>query len=329
MTANSLSVDDVDVLLSASDPIASEGFAELNNEKDLQSCDIASQQRIINEKFPTLAVINERFTASLKDSLLAMLRKPSEVVVTPPQFQAFHELQAAIQAPAHISILTIAPLVGCGLVVCEASLAFALVDTLFGGQSLTYPTAMRDFSATEHSVVQRLTSVVIEQYQQSWSSIYPLKLRLQDSMSDMNLVTIASASEVIVYSTFTIEIGNLKGSFHICFPYSALMPIRDVLVTTAYPKSDAADNEWSKRMSQQVEMAEVELVANFAQVKSSVRDLLALEKGQIFQCVIEKNVIATVSNVPLLNCRFGSKNGRIALKVNHFMNDPTPFFENI
>jgi flagellar motor switch protein FliM len=329
MSDNSLSADDVDALVSGVDPMASDAVAEQGVEKDFQVCDIANQQRIIREKFPTLNLINERFSASLKDCLLSMLRKPSEVVVSPVHFQSFRELQVAIQAPAQTSILTIAPLVGFGLLVCEAPLVFALVDTLFGGQSQSYPTTTRDFSATEQSVIQRLTNVVIEQYQHSWSSVYPLTLRAQDSVSDINSVAIASASDVIVCSTFTIEIGKLKGSFYICLPYTALAPIRDVLVTTVFPKSDHIDNDWPEKMSQQIEFAEVELVANFAQVKSSIRGLLALEKGQILQCAIEKNVIATVSDVPLLNCRFGSKNGRIALKVNHFMNDPAPLFENI
>jgi flagellar motor switch protein FliM len=329
MSDNSLSVDDVDALVSGIDSMAPDGVAEPGAEKYFQACDIANQQRIIREKFPTLDAINERFSASLKDCLLAILRKPSEVLVSPVHFQSFRELQVAIQAPAQSSILTIAPLVGLGLLVYEAPLVFALVDTLFGGQSQNYPTATRDFSATELSVIQRLTSVVIEQYQHSWSSIYPLTIRVHDSVSDINSVAIASASDVIVCSTFTIEIGKLKGSFHICLPYTALAPIRDVLVTTAFPKNDQTDNDWPEMMSQQIEFAEVELVANFAQMKSSVRGLLALEKGQILQCVVEKNVIATVSDVPLLNCRFGSKNGRIALKVNHFVNDPASFFENI
>jgi flagellar motor switch protein FliM len=329
MSDNSLSVNDIDALIGGADSNATDETAEQGDDQNFRTCDIASQQRIIRDKLPTLAAINERFAVTLSDSLLVLLRKPSEVVVSAVQFQAFHELQVAIQSPAHISILTIEPLAGFGLVACEAPLVFALVDTLFGGQSQTLPTTTRDFSATEQSVIQRLTSVLIEQYQQSWSSVYPLTLRVQESVNDINFVAIAGASEVMVCSTFTIEIGKLRGSFHVCIPYSALAPIRDVLVTTPSPKSDHADSDWSEKMSQQIELAEVELVANFAQVNSTVRELLALEKGQILQCVVEKNVIATVSEVPLLSCRFGSKNGRIALKVNHFMNDPAPFFENI
>ncbi len=329
MSDNSLSVNDIDALIGGTDSIESDVTAKQSDDQNYRTCDIANQQRIIRDKLPTLAAINERFAVTLSDSLVVLLRKPSNVAVSTVQFQAFQELQVAIQSPAHISILSIDPLIGFGLVACEAPLVFALVDTLFGGQSQTLPTTTRDFSATEQSVIQRLTALVIEQYQHSWSSVYPLTLRLHDSFNDINLVAIAGASEVMVCSTFTIEIGKLRGSFHICVPYSALAPIRDVLVTAPSPKGDHTDSDWSEKMSQQIELAEVELVANFAQMNSTVRELLALEKGQILQCVVEKNVIATVSEVPLLNCRFGSKNGRMALKVNHFMNDPAPFFENI
>jgi flagellar motor switch protein FliM len=329
MSDNSLSVDDVDALVSGSDSVVPEEFAEHSSEENFRTCDIASQQRIVREKFPTLSAINERFAVTLKDCLLTLLRKPAEVVVSPVQFQAFNEFQTAIQAPSLVSKLTIAPLVGCGFVVCEAPLVFAFVDTLFGGQSQNYPTSARDFSATEQSIIQRLISVLIDHYQQSWSSTYALTLRVQDSLGELNSVSIASATEVIVCSTFTIEIGKLKGSFHICFPYTSLAPIRDVLLISAFPKSDQVDNDWSEKLSQQIEFSEVELIANFAQIRSSVRDLLALQKGQILQCVIEKNVIATVSDIPVLNCRFGSKNGRLALKVNYLMTDPAPFFENV
>jgi flagellar motor switch protein FliM len=329
MSDNSLSVDDVDALISGSGSMASNEFAEHSGAEDFLTCDPASQQRIIRDKFPTLGEINERFAASLKDRLLTLLRKPAEVLVSPVQFQAFNEFQTAIQASSVVSKLTIAPLIGFGLVVCEAPLVFALVDTLFGGQSQSYPTSARNFSATEQSIIQRLTSMLIDQYQQSWASIYPLTLSIQDSVDDLSSVAIVSATEVIVCNTFTIEIEKLKGSFHICFPYTSLAPIRDVLLTSAFPKRNPIDNDWPEKLSQQIEFAEVELIANFTQMNSSVRDLLALEKGQILQCVIDKNVIATVSDVPLLNCRFGSKKGRIALKVNYLVTDPTPFFENV
>src|SRR5690606_18892926 len=119
---------------------------------------------------------------------------------------------------------------GSGLIVCEPNLVFAVIDGLFGGSGKFHTRIEgRDFSPTEQRVIQRLVATIIEEYRRAWSSIYPLELEYQRSEMQPLFANIATPSEVVVSSTFTLELGETSGQLHLCIPYSTLEPIRDIL----------------------------------------------------------------------------------------------------
>ena len=75
---------------------------------------------------------------------------------------------------------------------------------------------------------------------------------------------IATPSEIVVASSFTLEIGETCGTMHFCIPYSTLEPIRDVLYSTIQGDSVEPDRRWVNLLKQQIQSAEVELVAELA-----------------------------------------------------------------
>src|SRR5690606_40111272 len=86
---------------------------------------------------------------------------------------------------------------------------------------------------------------------------------------------IATPSEVVISTSFDVEFGSAGGSLHICVPYSVLEPIREVLYSSTQGDSYEPDKRWLRMLSRQVQIAEVELVANFAEVPATVGGLLS------------------------------------------------------
>ena len=74
--------------------------------------------------------------------------------------------------------------------------------------------------------------------------MYPLELEYQRSEMQPQFANIATPSEMVVTTSFTLEIGDTTGTIHLCFPYSTLEPIRDVLYSTMQGDANEPDRRW-------------------------------------------------------------------------------------
>ena len=181
----------------------------------------------------------------------------------------------------------------------------------------------RDFSPTEQRVIQRLVEVVTTEYKKAWTGIYPLELQYQRSEMLAQFANIASPSEIVVASSFTLEFGDASGTIYICIPYATLEPIRDVLYSSSQGDSSEPDRRWVNLLKEQIQPAEVEVVVTLAQAASTVAELLALEPGDFFELDLRPIIQAQVSGVPLFDCHYGTSNGKYALKVNRMLTHST------
>jgi flagellar motor switch protein FliM len=212
--------------------------------------------------------------------------------------------------------MAVRPLRGNGLVVCEPSLLFGVIDSLYGGNGKFHTRIEgRDFSPTEQRVIARLVEVVAEEYKKAWLGVYPLELAYQRSEMQPQFATIATPSEIVVTTSFTLEIGDITGSLHICIPYATLEPIRDVLYSTAQGDAMEVDRRWIRVLSHEIQAAELTLVAELAQTEATVEQLLAMQVGDFLELDRTPSVQAKVEGVPLFECQYGTHNGKYALRI--------------
>ena len=120
----------------------------------------------------------------------------------------------------------------------------------------------------------------------------------------------------------TLEIGETIGTVHICIPYSTLEPIRDLLYSTSQGDSMEVDRRWVKLLSQEIQAADVELVAELARADATVEQLLALKVGDFIELERQNSIQAAIDGVPILQCQYGTHNGKYALKVERMLRSP-------
>jgi flagellar motor switch protein FliM len=204
--------------------------------------------------------------------------------------------------------------------VCDPTLVFAVIDSLFGGAGKFHTRIEgRDFSPTEQRIITRLVDVVTEEYKKAWHGIYPLELEYQRSEMQPQFANIATPSEIVVATSFTLEIGDTTGTIHFCIPYSTLEPIRDVLYSTIQGDSNEPDKRWVNLLKQQIQSAEVELVAELAQAPATVEQLLSFKPGDFIELDLQAGIQAKVSGVPVFDCHYGTSNGKYALKIDQLL----------
>ncbi len=320
MSQQILSQDEVDALLQGITGESQKLDAEEEQTGGIRDYNLASQERIVRGRMPTMEIINERFARNIRIGLFNFIRKTPEVSIGGIKVQKYSAFLREIVVPTNFNIVSVKPLRGSGLIVCDPNLVFAVIDSLFGGVGKFHTRIEgRDFSPTEQRVIQRMVEVVITEYRKAWQGIYPLELEYQRSEMQPQFANIATPSEIVVATSFTFEVGDSSGMVHICIPYSTLEPIRDVLYSAIQGDGAEPDRRWVNLLKTQIQAAEVELVAELAHAPATVEQLLALKPGDFIELDLNTALEAKVDGVPVLECHYGTSNGRYALKVDRLI----------
>jgi flagellar motor switch protein FliM len=212
MNQQILSQDEVDALLQGITGESQKLETEDVQSEGVRNYDISSQERIVRGRMPTMEVINERFARNIRIGLFNLIRKSPEVAIGGIKVQKFSAFLREIVVPTNFNLVSIKPLRGSGLIVCDPALVFAVIDALFGGIG-KYHTRIegRDFSPTELRVIYRLVETIIAEYKKAWTGIYPVELEYQRSEMQPQFANIATPSEIVVATAFTLEIGETSG----------------------------------------------------------------------------------------------------------------------
>jgi flagellar motor switch protein FliM len=283
---------------------------------EVRAYNISSQERIVRGRMPTMEIVNERFARNLRVGLFNFIRRSPEISVGPVAVQRYSAFLRELAVPTNFNIVAIRPLRGSGLIVCEPALVFGVIDTLYGGIG-KFQTRIegRDFSATEQRVINRLVDVITTEYKKAWKGIYPLELDYQRSEMQPQFANIATPSEIVISTSFQLEIGDITGAVHFCFPYSTLEPIRDVLYSSTQGDSIEVDRRWVTVLTREIQAAEVTLVAQLARADATVEQLLSLKKGDFIELDREPTIQATIDGVPIFECHYGTHNAKYAIRI--------------
>lgn len=316
MAEDFLSQDEVDALLKG----ATGEVDEVQQEEEkggVRTYNIATQERIVRGRMPTYEIINERFARLLRIGLFNFMRRTVDIAVGPVKVIKFSEFVRNLVVPTNLNLVQMRPLRGTALLVFDPNLIFLIVDNLFGGDG-RYHTRVegRDFTQTEQRIIRRLLDVVFEEYEKSWKSVYPVKFEYVRSEMNPQFATIATPNEVVVTVTFDIDMGSQGGELHVCIPYSMIEPIRDTLYSALQGDHLEVDKRWIKLMSKQVQLAEVELIANLGHTKVTFEQILSMQAGDIIPLEIPKTITVNVDGIPVMDCHYGIMNGQYALRVN-------------
>jgi flagellar motor switch protein FliM len=321
MSDDILSQEEVDALLKGvTGEVDSAEDAESGDVSGIQTYNLASQDRIVRGRMPTMEVINERFARNLRIGLFNFTRRTAEISVGPVKLLKYTEFVRNLVVPTNLNMVHVNPLRGTALLIFDPNLVFLVIDNLFGGDG-RYHTRVegRDFTQTEQRIIQNLLGVAMEELQKAWEPVYPIEFEYIRSEMNTQFANIATPSEVVVVTTFSIEIGPVGGDFHVCMPYAMIEPIRDLLYEGMQGDRMEVDERWVNFLSNQVQSTEVKLVANLSEAELTVRELLEMKVGDVISLNMPESITAHVEGVPVLECGYGVHNGQYALKVKKFL----------
>ncbi len=320
MSEHFLSQDEVDALLDGVAGEAPKTEAEAPPNAGVRDYRLESQERIVRGRMPTMEIVNERFAAKLRAALAGFIRCTTQVTVGPVRVIKYSAFLRDLAAPTSINVVAATPLRGQALVIFDPKLVFAVINALFGGNlRLQSRIEERDFSPTEMRIIERLLEVTLAEYQRAWMPMQRFSFQHQRSERQPKFANIATPSESVVATSFNIDIGGAGGELQLCFPYSTLEPIRDLLYSPVQGDRQEADARWLAKLTQQVQAAEVELAAELATTRLTVGELRQLRVGDFVELPLKEIISVKVDGVPVMECRFGTVNGRTAVRIERLL----------
>lgn len=309
-----LSQDEIDALLHGVD----DGDVELEGDNDptvVRTYDLTSQDRIVRGRMPTLEMINERFARYTRISLFNLLRRSADVSIGGVQISKFGEYLHTLYVPTSLSLVKFRPLRGTALVVFDAKLVFKLVDNFFGGDGRHAKIEGREFTPTELRVVQMVLNQLFLDLSEAWRNVYKLEFEHLRSEVNPSMANIVSPSEVVVISTFHVELDGGGGDIHITMPYAMIEPIRELLDAGMQSDVDEHDERWGRALREDIMDASVQCDCNLFDKVITLRDVVDLEAGDVIPVDLPETIILRANGIPMFHTRLGVSNGNLALTV--------------
>ncbi len=277
-----LAQDEVDALLrglSGGDIDTGSDVPEDNS--GVVSFDIANQDRIIRGRMPVLEIVNDRFSRLCTNSLTNTVRKRVEVNPLSIDMTKFGDFMRNLPVPTSINIFKMDPLRGNALMVVDARLVFALVESFFGGQGSQPKIEGREFTRIEQSVVDRVIKIALDNMEESWRPVHDVSLELVRSEINPQFAAIVPPSDVVVVITFEVELESAVGSLIVCLPYATIEPIRSKLHASFQTERLEVDHAWVARLKERLMETPVELKVRFGDTQITGNQLLRLKEGDV------------------------------------------------
>jgi flagellar motor switch protein FliM len=326
--AQILSQDEVDALLNAvnDDPEGGSAAAEISSESDhieasdanIQPFDLTNQDRVIRGRMPILEIIYERFIRQFRVSLSNSLRKISTISMISTDLLKFGEFVNTLPIPSCMCIMRFNELRGPALIVFESKLAYAIIDSYFGGTDRPFTKIEgKEFTSIELSFMRRVMDMAINDLEDSWAPVHKIDAQYVRTEINPQFVGVVPPSDVIITTTFEVEFESASGTIMVVIPYSTIEPIKQKLSSSYQTDNDVVDTIWTRSMQEHVHHAEALAVVKLGETDMTIGDLISLQVGDIIPLSQEVSgeLDLEIEDAKKLKCLIGVYKGNRAVQI--------------
>ena len=324
--AQVLSQDEVDALLSAvndeGDSAKPEGggdnFEDDGSQDNIQPYDLTNQDRVIRGRMPILEIIYERFIRQFRVSLSNSLRKISTISMISTDLLKFGEFVNTLPIPSCMCIMRFNELRGPALIVFESKLAYAIIDSYFGGTDRPFTKIEgKEFTSIELSFMRRVMDMAINDLEEAWAPVHRIDAQYVRTEINPQFVGVVPPSDVIITTTFEVEFESASGTIMVVIPYSTIEPIKQKLSSSFQSENDVVDTLWTRSMNDHVHLAEAVAVVKLGETEMSIGDLVGLQIGDVIPLgqEVAGELDLEIEGANKLKCLVGTYKGNRAVQI--------------
>ncbi|HEV3155116.1 MAG TPA: flagellar motor switch protein FliM [Candidatus Baltobacteraceae bacterium] len=326
---SSLSQEEIDALISqlATEPAAKDAVLE---DKRIKSFDFRFNKRLdkfSNNQLQTLRTLHENFTRLLNNSLSVYLRTRVEATIVSIEQISYGDFIASIGIPSILSIFSMDPLPGSGIVQVDLNLVFSIIDRLLGGPGW-FPQKLRDLTDIERTLMQRFMARMLNSYRESWNYLLTLSLKIEALDSNPQFIPrIIPLDQIVAYVSMELKVGDMSGVMNFCLPYLVLQSISTQLTDFQWSPTVVAGRgvteEDLQQLARNVERAPVDVEVELGKTTVSLRDLVALQPGDVimFDKPTDAALVARINERDKFHVYPGVHKDRISVQVADFIDN--------
>ncbi len=320
---SSLSQEEIDALINqlATEPAALEDALE---GKKIKSFDFRFNKRLdkfSNNQLQTLRTLHENFTRLLNNSLSVYLRTRVEASIVSIEQISYGDFIASIGIPSILSIYSMDPLPGSGIVQVDLNLVFSIIDRLLGGPGW-FPQKLRDLTDIERTLMQRFMARMLNSYRESWNYLLTLSLKIEALDSNPQFIPrIIPLDQIVAYVSMELKIGDMAGVMNFCLPHLVLQSISTQLTDFQWSPTVLAGRgmteEDIQQLARNVERSQVDVEVELGKTTVSLRDLVALQPGDVilFDKPTDAPLVARINEREKFHVYPGVNKDRLAVQV--------------
>jgi flagellar motor switch protein FliM len=230
----------------------------------------------------------------------------------------FGEFVNTLPIPSCMCIVRFNELRGPALLVFESKLAYAIIDSYFGGVDRPFTKIEgKEFTQIELSFMRKVMDMAIADLEEAWSPVHKIDAQYLRTEINPQFVGVVPPSDVIIATTFEVEFESASGTVMVIIPYSTIEPIKQKLSSSFQTDNDMADTIWTKAMDAHIKGSFVNAVVKLGEANMSLGDLVNLEVGDIIPLSQEASgeVTIEVQDISKLKCLMGIYKGNRAVQV--------------
>jgi flagellar motor switch protein FliM len=318
-----LSQEEIDALvnqLAAPEP----GTTAVQEVRKIKPFDFRFNKRLdkfSTNQLQTLRTLHDNFTRLLNNSLSVYLRTRVEATIVSIEQISYGDFIASIGIPSILSIFSMDPLPGSGIVQVDLNLVFSIIDRLLGGPGW-YPNKLRDLTDIERTLMQRFMARMLNSYRESWNYLLTLSLKIEALDSNPQFIPrIIPLDQIVAFVTCELKVGDMAGVMNFCLPYQVLNQVGPQLSDFQWSPSVVAGRGTTEhdiaQLARNVERAPVGVTVELGKTVVSLRDLIALQPGDLllFDKPVGEPLAVTVNEREKFKVFPGVNRDRLAVRV--------------
>ncbi|MDR3312145.1 MAG: flagellar motor switch protein FliM [Spirochaetaceae bacterium] len=317
-----LSQEEIDQLLMAMNTAVGKedsGLKPLSDTRKIKVYDFKRPDKFSKEHIRTVSVMHESFARLITTSLSAQLRSLVHVHVASVDQLTYEEFLRSIPTPTLLTIIDMDPLKGNAIFEIDPAITFAMIDRLFGGSG-TGVKIQRELTDIEQSVMEGIIVRLLANMREAWTQVIDLRPRLGGIETNPQFAQIVPPTDMVVLITLETKVGDEEGMMNLCIPYVTIEPIISKLSSQYWFSSvrQGATAQYQGVLKKKLADVEMDVVAEIGSINLPVRDVLALDVGDVVRLANVRytdSIVLSVGSKKKFYCQPGVVGNKRAVQI--------------
>ena len=232
-------------------------------------------------KLPNFDLILDAFARNYAVSLANRLQRSTLIKLSGFESMSFDTLLQHLSGRGAIGIVELDPLRGSGMIIFDEAISYALVELVLGGTTDANRVPDRPMTAIEMNVIRDVVADCCPDLEKSFLQMLEIKANLIKIESNLRLLSHISRDAGVVVANYQTTLDTIEGQISLVLPHSALEPLVDKQRELGTPMSAVRTSQWHRAIRTELDLMEVEVEAQLANITLRVRDILNFEVGDV------------------------------------------------